>query len=270
MEGGQLGPPHDQGDQRMTTHPPGTPTWVDLGTPDLDMAKRFYAPLFDWTTQVSKQPEAGGYTTFRSGGRAVAAVGPLASEDQPSAWTVYVHTDDADAVADRVETAGGKVLMAPMDVLDYGRMAIFADPAGAVFAVWQPAGMAGAELLDAPGALTWVELITRDVAGSKEFYPAVFGWTAHDSRMGPVDYTRWLLDGRPVAGMMPMTGHGWPADLPPHWMVYFEVTDADATAAKADELGGTVSVPPTDIEPGRFAVLADPAGAFFSILQPAR
>jgi predicted enzyme related to lactoylglutathione lyase len=251
----------------MTTHAPGTPIWVDLGTPDVERAKKFYEALFGWTSTVATEPEAGGYTTFSKKGKPVAAVGPLQSEEQPPAWTTYLLTEDSEATAAKVEAAGGKVVLAPMDVLKYGRMAVFMDQAGAVFATWQPGSMVGAELFNEPGSLAWTELTTRDPEGAKAFYGDVFGWMPDDKPSGPITYTTWRLGGRPIGGMMPMEGDQWPADLPPHWMVYFAVANPDTTASKAKKLGGTVSVPPTDTPAGRFAVLGDPAGAFFSIIK---
>jgi hypothetical protein len=192
-------------------------------------------------------------------------------EGQPTAWSTYMGTDDADAVAARVEAAGGKVLVAPFDVMDQGRMAVFLDATGAPFSVWQPMAMPGAELFNEPGSLSWNELTTRDPEAAKAFYGAVFGWTANDQE-GPYPYTVWQLGDRQVGGMMPMVGDEWPADLPAHWMVYFAVAvavavaDYDTGAARAAELGGAVSVPPTDLPTGRFAVLNDPQGAFLPVI----
>jgi predicted enzyme related to lactoylglutathione lyase len=252
----------------MPEFTPGTPSWVDLGSPDVEVAKQFYGGLFGWTARVAPEPEAGGYTTFLSGDKAVAAVGPLFGEGQSPTWTTYFATEETDVVAARVESAGGKVLMAPMDVMRYGRMALFLDPAGAPFGVWQPGTMRGADVTGEPGSLGWNELMTRDADASKTFYVSVLGV---DTREVPYDggnYTLFQVGGVPVAGMMPMEGDAWPAELPSHWMVYFNVEDCDATAAKATELGGTVSVPPTDTAAGRFAVLGDPHGAYFSIIKP--
>jgi predicted enzyme related to lactoylglutathione lyase len=250
----------------MTAVPPGTPAWVDLSTTDLADATRFYRELFGWTARVAPQPEAGGYTMFHKDGKVVAGAGPVPEPDRLPGWSTYVATDDADAVAARVEAAGGTVLVTPFDVMDQGRMGVFTDTAGATFSVWQPMAMTGAELFNAPGALCWNELTTREPDGATAFYRAVFGWTPEDQPMGDVPYTVFNLDGRPVAGMMPMTGGAWPADLPAHWMVYFAVEDADAAAGRAAALGGTVSVPPTDLPQGRFAVLNDPQGAVFSVI----
>jgi predicted enzyme related to lactoylglutathione lyase len=222
--------------------------------------------LFGWTAHLSPEPEAGGYTIFNVGDKAVAGAGPLFVEGQPVAWSSYVGTDDAEAVAARVEAAGGKVLTPPFAVMDQGRMAVFLDQAGAAISVWERGQMPGAGLFNAPGALCWNELTTRDPAGSKTFYGAVFGWTPKDNPYGPVTYTEFQVDGRSIAGMMPMVGDEWPADLPAHWMVYFAVEDCDTAVARAAELGGAVSVPPQDIPLGRFAVLNDPQGGFFSVI----
>ncbi len=251
----------------MGTAETNTPGWVDLGSPDVAASNRFYGELFGWEPNVAPMPEAGGYTVYTKDGKPVAGCGGLMSEGQPPAWSTYVLTDDADAVAARVESAGGKVLVAPFDVMDQGRMAVFLDQAGAAFSVWQPGKMPGAELFNVPGALTWNELTTRDPEGSKAFYSNVFGWGIEDGEYGPVTYTQWQVDGRSMAGMMPMVGDMWPTEMPPHWMVYFAVDDCDATAAKAVELGGSNPVPPTDIPQGRIAVLNDPHGAVFSIIK---
>jgi len=254
----------------MTVPTPGVPNWVDLGTADLEDAKRFYSGLFGWTAYVSPEPEAGGYTTFHLGGLPVAGAGPLFGEGQPTAWSTYIATADSDTIAARVEAAGGKVLVAPFDVLDQGRMAAFLDQAGAPFSVWEPAMMSGAEIFDVPGALTWNELTTRDIEGSKQFYGLVFGWMARDASVSGLPYVIWEHAGESIAGMQPMLGNEWPDDLPPHWMVYFAVSDCDDSADLAQQLGGRVIHPPTSFPMGRYAVVEDPQGGTFSILASAR
>jgi predicted enzyme related to lactoylglutathione lyase len=249
----------------MTAPTPGVPNWVDLGTADLADATRFYTELFGWTAHVSGE-QYGGYTIFNLRGRPVAGAGPLFGEGQPTAWSAYVATDDADAVAARVEAAGGKVLVAPFDVMEQGRMSAFLDRTGAAFSVWQPGTMPGAEVFDVTGALTWLELATRDVEGSKAFYGSVFGWTARESPMMGPPYQVWELNGETVAGMLPMEGPGWPDDLSPHWMIYFAVDDCDDTAALARDLGGRVVGTPESLAMGRYAVLQDPQGGTFSVL----
>jgi predicted enzyme related to lactoylglutathione lyase len=252
----------------MNPPTPGVPNWVDLGTADLDDATRFYTALFGWEAEVSGE-EYGGYTTYRLDGRAAAGAGPLYGEGQPTAWSTYIATDDADETAARVEAAGGKVLVPPFDVMYQGRMAAFLDQAGAPFSVWQAGTMRGADVFDVPGALTWNELTTRDVEGSAAFYGAVFGWVARERSMGGMDYIVWEHEGRQIAGMQSMDGDQWPHDLPPHWMIYFSVADCDDSAAYAQQLGGRILHPPTTLPIGRYAIVADPQGGTFSILQSA-
>jgi uncharacterized protein len=248
----------------MIAPTPGVPNWVDLGTADLDDARRFYSELFGWTANVSGD-EYGGYTTFQLNGLPVAGAGPLFGEGQPTAWSTYISAEDADLIAERVERGGGKVLVPPFDVMEQGRMAAFLDQAGAPFSVWEAGTMSGAEVFDVPGALTWNELTTRDVEGAKAFYGSVFGWTARDTAMGNGPYVVWERNGQTIAGMLPM-GPGWPDDLPPHWMIYFAVADCDRSADLAHALGGRVVTPPTSFPMGRYAVLEDPQGGTFSIL----
>ncbi|MEV4654893.1 VOC family protein [Micromonospora sp. NPDC049301] len=251
----------------MSTVPPGTPCWADLATPDLTDARRFYPELFGWTGRVTPEPEAGGYTIFLLDGRSVAGAGPPAIPDQVPIWSTYVATDDAELVAGRVERAGGQVVVPPFEVFDRGRMAVFADPAGATFSVWQPLAMPGAEAFNVPGAMSWTELVTPDPEGAKVFYELVFGWQPDDQVVGGMTYTGWRLGAQIVAGMMPPFADDFPADLPAYWTVYFAVADADAAAARASELGGTILVPPRDNPAGRFAALRDPQGALFSVID---
>ncbi|MFJ6196602.1 VOC family protein [Micromonospora sp. NPDC092111] len=250
----------------MSTVPAGTPCWTDLATPDLAAARRFYPELFGWTGRVAPQPEAAGYTTFLKDGRPVAGAGPPAAPDQVPIWSTYVATDDADLAATRVEAAGGQVLVAPFDVLDQGRMGVFADPAGAVFSVWQSMRMPGAELFNAPGAMCWNELVSPDPEGAKVFYELVFGWHPEEQPTAGYGYTGWRCGARIVAGMMPPLGDGLPADMPAYWSVYFAVDDADATAARATTLGGTILTPPRDTPQGRLTALRDPDGALFTVI----
>ncbi|MEU7981217.1 VOC family protein [Micromonospora sp. NPDC049081] len=251
----------------MRTVAAGTPCWTDLATPDLDAARRFYPELFGWTGRITPEPGPAGYTTFRRDGRAVAGAGPPADPDQLPVWSTYVATDDTDLVTTRVDAAGGQVLVAPFDVLDAGRMAVFADPAGAVFSVWQPMRMPGAELLDAPGAMCWNELVSPDPEGAKVFYELVFGWHPEEQPAGGPGYTGWRCGARIVAGMLPTTDDG--GARPAYWSVFFAVADVDATAARATTLGGTIVTPPRDTLLGRRAALRDPQGAYFSLLRPA-
>lgn len=238
----------------------GVPSWIDLGTTDLSGAKAFYSSIFGWTIQEGP-PEAGGYCIAEIRGRPVAGIGPQMNPAAPPAWMTYVNVESADSVADLVRQAGGQVLAGPFDVLDVGRMAVFADPLGAVIGIWQPRSHLGAGLVNEPNTYCWSELVTTDLDRSKAFYRAVFGWEA----TGSEQYTEWQVAGRAIGGMMakPPT---IPAEVPPYWGIYFAVSDVDAAVGRISELGGSVLMPPTDIEPGRFAVVTDPTGAIFQVL----
>jgi len=244
---------------------PGMPSWIDLGSPDPQGAADFYGALFGWDAPEGP-PENGGYRVAMVGDRPVAGIGP-AQNPGPPVWTTYVNVENADATAEKITAAGGQVILPPMDVLDVGRMGVFTDSVGAFFSVWQPGTHPGAMLVNEPGTWSWSELLTTDLEASKAFYAAVFGWGADThAGAGPMGaYTEWQVGGRSVGGMMlkpPML----PAEVPPHWAVYFAVADADAAAARVAELGGSVMMPPMDIEPGRFAVVADPTGAVFNVI----
>ena len=255
----------------MQSYEHGVPSWVDVGSPDPAAGAAFYSALFGWDVQEGP-PEAGGYAIAYLRGKAVAGMGPLPDPYVPPAWLTYVNVDSADEIAEKVAANAGHVFLAPMDVLDVGRMAVFADPVGAVFGVWQPRTHIGAELVNEPSTFCWSELLTSDVEASKAFYGAVFGWGslthAHAEDMpDALAYTEWQHGGVSIGGLM-LKPPFLAAEVPSHWVVYFAVVDTDQTAARAKELGGSVMVPPTDIEPGRFAVIADPGGASFAVIAP--
>jgi uncharacterized protein len=250
----------------MPDFPPGTPGWVDIASPNLEASREFYGKLFGWESQIGG-PEMGGYTVFMKNGKMVAGGAPTMSPEQPPAWSTYVITADADTTAQKVRDAGGQVIMGPMDVMDIGRMAVFNDTEGAFINVWQPGTHKGAELVNEPGSFGWNELETRNVEGAKAFYGKVFGWGADTHDMpGGMSYTEWKLDGKSIGGAMDITNM-MPAEVPPHWLVYFVVEDADAGVAKVQELGGQQISPPMDIEPGRFAIVRDPQGAAFALFS---
>jgi hypothetical protein len=257
--------------EAMPEYAPGTPSWVELSSPDTDAAAKFYGELMGWSATEPGPAETGGYRMFEQEGKNVAGLMGHMQDGQPTAWATYVSVADADETAAKVKAAGGTVMMEPMDVMDIGRMAFFADPTGAAFGVWQPKTFTGADVVNEPGSLCWNEVLTRDAEADKAFYPAVFGWVAGRPSFegAPESYTVWELAGKPVGGMMQMTDEYFPAEIPPHWVVCFAVADADAITAKARELGATVMVEPMDMPIGRFAGLIDPQGASFTVMQPA-
>ncbi|MFE3189973.1 VOC family protein [Nocardia sp. NPDC059240] len=248
---------------------PGSPNWLDLGSPDLDAATAFYGTVLGWEFQ-SAGPDAGGYGFFQVDGKTVAGIGPLTEAGAASSWTVYFQTPDADATTKAAEQAGATVRNEPFDVMGVGRMANLTGPLGAQFAVWQPLAFPGFELASVPGALAWVELHVSDPAAAAAFYRTVFDWRTTQMDMPGMPYTVLATgdsapDDTGFGGIAPLQGE----NEPPHWLAYFGSEDVDAQVASATSVGGSVVVPPMDIPTvGRFAVLGDPAGAVFALLKP--
>ncbi|MGW7821540.1 VOC family protein [Streptomyces puniciscabiei] len=241
----------------------GGPCWTELGTSDLEGAKRFYTELFGWRPETDPRQEAGGYTVAHLGDAAVAALTPLYQESQPVAWNVSFAVTDADTAVRRVEEAGGTVILGPVDVFDVGRFAVALDPTGAVFQLWQARSFPGAGLFNAPGTLGWVELATRHTERARDFYTTVFGWSVNASEA----YTQWGIDGGDFGGMADM-GDRFPPQVPPHWLPYFAVDDVDATAEVAQRAGGAIVLAPVSVPDGpRVAVLRDPQGAAFGVYR---
>jgi predicted enzyme related to lactoylglutathione lyase len=240
----------------------GGPCWAELGTSDLEAAKRFYGEVFGWQCgEPDPRPEQHGYTIARLGDKAVAGIGPLYRPTQPVAWNVSFAVANADAATNRVVEAGGTVVRGPMDIFDKGRQTVALDPSGAAFQLWQGGDCAGAGVFNRPGALGWVELATRDVKRAQDFYTTVFGWGVNASEW----YTQWGLHGMDFGGVTALHTR-FPADVPPHWLPYFAVEDVDATADVAVRAGGKALQEPTSVPAGpRIAVLRDPQGAAFGI-----
>ncbi|MER7751647.1 VOC family protein [Kitasatospora sp. NPDC097643] len=250
---------------KQNTVTTGGPCWVELGTSDPAAAKAFYGELFAWRAETDPRPEAGGYTQMVLGDAPVAGLTPLFTPQQPTAWTVSFAVADTDATLAAVKDAGGTILMEPTEVFDLGRFAVAADPSGAAFSLWQARAFQGVGVLNEPGSLGWVELLTRDAAGATAFYPAVFGWSVSPSEQ----YTQWGLDGADFGGMLVMDDR-FPPQVPPHWLPYFSVADVDGTVARATGLGAEVLLAATDVPDGpRIAVLRDPQGAAFGVYKAA-
>ena len=253
-----------------TTYAPGPFNWVDLMTKDAKAAAAFYCGLFGWTAKPQSSDGGSPYTMFLLDGQVVAGMGEMSDGMKKGgvkpAWNSYVSVGDAAAIAAKVTALGGKVTMPLTKLLDAGSMAFCADPEGSPFAIWQPDQHIGASLVNDPGAFCWNELACRKDE-TLTFYEDLFGWT-FNKNVGPKKYTNIINDGSPNGGVMKMT-EAW-GDMPSHWMVYFSVADCQASCLRIKELGGGVCVPPTEIPPGTFAVVNDPQGATFTILEMKR
>jgi predicted enzyme related to lactoylglutathione lyase len=253
-----------------TSYEPGTPCWVELsGTPDIDASEGFYRTLLGWEMpELPNSAELGGYRRAKKDGKDVAGVSPKMDDSQPCVWATYVSVADADATLAKVRDSGGQVVVEPMDVMGLGKMAVFTDPTGAVCGIWEAGTFAGAELVNDDGSFGWNELGTRDVAAAREFYGKAFDWTVEEQDMGPMGtYYVWKGGNDSRGGMMDLSGMV-PDEVPPSWLVYFTVPDADAAATTAGSNGGQVLNGPIDISVGRLAVLMDPQGAMFAVMAP--
>jgi len=258
----------------FTSHPAGTPNWVDLMSPDVDASKAFYTAVFGWDAEDRFDDEGNRvYVMFSLNGKSVAGLGgqPPGMEDMPAVWNTYVATDDAAAVVARVMEHGGQVMMPPMQVFDAGEMAIFLDPTGAAFSVWKAGEHIGAEVCNEPNTYSWNELMTRGVEDALVFYNKVFDWAFEPQQMSDGSTYHVIAGGEHggLGGVMAMPAE-MPAEVPNHWTVYFAVADVDDTVEKVTACSGSVVFGPMDIPGvGRTATIHDPAAGSFSILQPA-
>jgi uncharacterized protein len=246
------------------------PAWVDLASGDAGASRDFYSKLFGWQVEVNPDPQYGGYGLAKIGGSDAAGIGPKQDPNAPTAWNLYIGSDDIDDLARRVTANGGSVVAPPFDVGDQGRMAVFLDPAGAFISAWQGTRMGGFQT-DAPNSFGWAELNARGVDNALPFYQQVFGWSTKSSPMGEgqPDYNEFQIGGQSVAGAWEMNPNV-PAEVPSYWQIYFAVDDVDAAFKKALELGAHEMVAPTEYPGGRFAIATDPQGASFGLLKVSR
>jgi predicted enzyme related to lactoylglutathione lyase len=250
---------------RDTPWPNGTPCWVDYGADDMEAAKAFYAAVLGWE-YAGGQPEFGGYLTLLRNGRMAGGMGPLQNADDTPAWTTYFAADDAAATAAKIKEAGGTVVVEPMEVGPMGTMVIALDPQGNGFGLWQSGTNTGVQIHNEPGALAWNELMTGDTSAAKAFYTAVFGFTfdqmsAEQAGEG-MDYSTFSAGANPLGGL----GASDPS-MPKGWLTCFSVASADETVAAVEAKGGKVTMAPMDTPFGRFAVVEDPWGAPFEVMQ---
>jgi hypothetical protein len=254
----------------MTAYAPGTFCWVDLATTDAEAAKAFYTGLFGWTAVDVPTDQGVPYTMLNNGGKNVCALFPLGPDmGATPRWQSYIAVADVEAAANSAAAMGGKVCMAPMDVMRAGRMAVIQDPQGAAVCLWQAADHAGAEMIDEPGSKCWHELQTTDRTRAADFYNGLFGWTTKVSRsVMDGKYDILINAGQEIGGMLQIERDWGP--VPPNWAVYFCVKDCDGTTGDAKRLGGKLLLPAMEVKNvGRFTFLQDPQGAVFAVIQVA-
>ena len=245
---------------RDTAWPDGTPCWIDYDAADVAAARTFYADVLGWTFEDG-DPEYGGYASCLASGRPAAGMMGQMSTDDPPRWTTYFATSDAAATVERITGAGGTVLVPPMQVGPMGTMVVALDPAGQPFGLWQAGTHTGVQIYNEPGGLVWNEAAVPDPDAARAFYGAVFGFT-FDEVEGAGGYTTFRTGDRPLGGLGSLSP-GQPAG----WTTCFSVASTDDAVAAVERGGGKVVMAAQDTPFGRFAVVEDPWGAPFSVMQ---
>lgn len=252
-----------------TDHELGQFCWVDLVAHDMAAARRFYEALFGWKSVVQDTQGGPPYAFFQWDGKDVAGVGQMSDEMKaqgiPPLWNSYVNVADIEATTKQAVELGATITVPPMKAFEAGWLAFLQDPTGGNLGLWQKNQYAGVAVIDEPGSICWNELSTRDSARARDFYHRLFGWEYADNPHAPSVYHFIKNKGAHIGGIMQMTAE-W-GDMPPAWMVYFRVEDADAAAEKAKQLGGNILVPAFDIPVGRMSVVADAQGGCFTVIR---
>ena len=241
---------------------PGTFSWVELATSDADAAKAFYGELFGWEYDDNEVGDDFVYSMATIDGK---VVGALFKSEQPPHWNSYITVESVDDAVEKAKEAGAEVVREPMDVMEAGRMAVIQDPSGAPVALWEAKDRIGADLVNSPGALTWNDLMTHDVGKASEFYSEVFGWEIGEVEGAPDDRVG-IRVGEQMNGGMAKLPESAGEQVPPHWLPYFAIDDAEAAAEKVKGAGGEVVAGPIEVPTGKFLVCGDPQGAMFALV----
>jgi uncharacterized protein len=242
----------------VSAYPNGTFNWIDLGTTDVTAAKAFYGGLFGW--EIEDLPaDTGTYTMCRLGGKDVAGMHGHSAEEG-AVWSSNISVDDVDKSTARAGELGATIVMEPFDIPGAARMSVIRDAGGAQVSLWQPKGFIGAGLVNEMGSWNWCELVITEADAATEFYGELFGWSG-EVAPGPIARWTFTLGDLLIGGMHLPVGE----ERAPRWTVSFRVADVDDTATGAQELGGSILLPPMDIPIGRLAMIADPSGADFGV-----
>jgi uncharacterized protein len=255
-----------------TEYAPGTFSWVECATTDLDGATAFYEGLFGWDRADSPIDDTDVYRMFQLNGKSVAAAFRQREEERshgvPPHWNNYVTVASVDDAAARISELGGNPLMDPFDVFDSGRMVAFSDPTSAILSLWEPRAHIGAQLVNDPGSFTWNELSTTDMDRAKSFYADLLGWSYEDVGTVDMPYTTIRNGDRMNGGIRPLGDQEKQMGIPPNWMPYFTSAEIEQSVSKVGELGGGVMVGPMSIlQSSRIAIARDPQGAVFGLFE---
>ncbi len=247
------------------SHRKGMLAWVELSTSSLDDAHAFYIALFGWSHKDNRLSSGQAFCILSCEGNEFGSM--YETQEGPPGWMVYFRTEDLDETLESVERLQGRILTGPHTIGDAGRMAVCADPAHAVFSLWEPHTHPGMQKMGIPGLPAWIELATHDIEKVQEFYCDLFGWETRTTHFpGVGTYLMFTKDGRNVAGGIQFTESD--TDLPPYWLIYFSVRSIEGTLMTARALGGRLILPSTDVEGvGKFALIQDPVGGLFACIE---
>lgn len=241
--------------------------WINILTPNPAESRDFFSKLFGWT--YAEMPAHMGHV-IKVGGRDIGGLfdlnGPNTPPGTPPCIGVMVKVDNADATVEKVNALGGKAMPA-FDIMDKGRMAVCFDPNGGNFDVWEPKASPGTDADSSlHGASSWFETMTTDANKAATFYSKLFGWTSEVMPIPGTSYTVFKLGGVSIGGMIQITPEM--GQMPSLWLTYFTVTDAEASAQLAVQLGAKICMPMMSVPTvGKFCTLTSPQGVMFYIIQ---
>ena len=250
--------------ERTRPWPTGTPVWADLSTDDPVAATASYAELLGWTCVREGRRD---HWLCSVDGRDVGGISGPRPERASGRWTTYLATDQLEPTLGLVVANGGRVVAGPCDIEQHGRMALAADPGGAVFGLWQAAEHIGTDRRTDPGSLVWSEALSRNFEAAKAFYVAVFGYEEEEIGGDGPRYAALYAGGRPVAGIAELHPDLPAGALPPQWLPIFSTTGADEAVAQVRAAGGGVVCEPFDTDFGRMTILLDAESAPFAVIR---
>lgn len=253
----------------FNSYSPGQFCWVDLMSKDMSAARGFYAAVFGWDADQQQTQTGPPYANFTLEGKTVCGLGemnePMKASGMPPVWNSYISVDDVDAATAKAAQLGGTVALPVMPVVEAGRLSVIQDPSGAFVSLWEPKQHYGAQLTNVPGTWCWNELVTPDPPAAQAFFADLFGWTYEKSDGAPRAYWNIHLQGRRTGGMLQVTEDM--GQVPPAWIVYFNVADLEGTVKSITAAGGTLCFNPFDVPVGRIAMVNDADGAAFALIQ---
>ncbi len=244
-------------------------SWENLVTTNIDVAKTFYQRLFGWKATDIPAGEQGTHCFFSLDGKDICSVSEIAEAQRQQyspQWVPYISVENTEEFMTKAQSAGGHVLAPISPVLEAGEAAVIQDPTGAILAIWHPRRNIEKVKNEVPGMICCHELATNNMDAAGMFYAKVFDWMPRAEIFGDITYIMFDAGDHHVAYMMGVPNK----DATPRWITYWHVADCEKSLKKAIALGAKVSKTVEIIKrKGRYAIICDPLGAIFGIMQPA-